>query len=102
LVYIWYSLGPFGVFDGHLKHFLVIWYIYVFFPFWYVRSKKNLATLPATLLHTTRPTSLKWGLAYVCSGIPCGHRVRQQSRRSRVRIPPGRKVFIHRSPAVKT
>jgi hypothetical protein len=32
---IWYSLWPFGIVCRHL----------VFFPFWYVWTKKNLATL---------------------------------------------------------
>jgi hypothetical protein len=37
LVLLWPSLPilpPNGIFNGHLVHFVVIWYI--FFPFWYV------------------------------------------------------------------
>jgi ABC-type spermidine/putrescine transport system permease subunit II len=37
---IWYNLRPFGIVCGHLV---------IFFPFWYVLNKKNLATLCATL-----------------------------------------------------
>jgi hypothetical protein len=33
---IWYNLWPFGIVCGHLLYF---------FPFWYVWTKKNLATL---------------------------------------------------------
>jgi hypothetical protein len=33
---IWYHLQPFGIVCGHLVYF---------FPFWYVWTKKNLATL---------------------------------------------------------
>jgi hypothetical protein len=43
---ILWSLGiflrPFGIVYVNLLQFLVIWYI---FPFWYVWTKKNLATL---------------------------------------------------------
>jgi hypothetical protein len=47
-----------GIFYDHLEYFTVIWYILgpfgivpmwpfgIFFPFWYVETKKNLATLP--------------------------------------------------------
>jgi hypothetical protein len=33
---IWYNLWPFGIVCGHFVYF---------FPFWYVWTKKNLATL---------------------------------------------------------
>jgi hypothetical protein len=45
-----------GIFNGHLVYFTVIWYnvwqfgvvsgplVYLFFPFWYVQTQKNLAT----------------------------------------------------------
>jgi hypothetical protein len=36
---IWNNLWPFGIVCGHL---------YIFFPFWYVWTKKNLATLSRT------------------------------------------------------
>jgi hypothetical protein len=39
---IWYNSRPFGVVCGPLA--------YVFFPFWYVSTKKNLATLPQLAL----------------------------------------------------
>jgi hypothetical protein len=39
---IWNILRPFGIFCGRLVKFAVILYI---FPFWYVWTKKNLATL---------------------------------------------------------
>jgi hypothetical protein len=36
---IWSILWPFGIFRGHLG---------AFFPFWYVVSRKNLATFEGT------------------------------------------------------
>jgi hypothetical protein len=50
---IWYNLLPFGIFCGRL--------VYVFFPYWYVWPKKNLATLIQTShmycqLFNCRPT----------------------------------------------
>jgi hypothetical protein len=38
----WNILRTFGIFYGHLVHFVLIWYI---FPFWVSWTKKNLATL---------------------------------------------------------
>jgi hypothetical protein len=35
---IWAILRPFGVFYGHLAHFVVI--LVYFFPFWYVEPRK--------------------------------------------------------------
>jgi hypothetical protein len=37
---IWYHLCPFGIVDSRLGSFGI------FFPFWYVWNKKNLAALP--------------------------------------------------------
>jgi hypothetical protein len=39
---IWNMSWPFGIMYGSLVKFVVIWYI---FPFWYVWTKKNLATM---------------------------------------------------------
>jgi hypothetical protein len=38
-------LLPFSQFSGYLVYFVVIWYIFP--PFWYIVSRKNLATLHA-------------------------------------------------------
>jgi hypothetical protein len=39
------------VFYGQMVYFMAIWYIMwsfgIFFPFWYIATEKNLATLPA-------------------------------------------------------
>jgi hypothetical protein len=47
-----YTLGPFGVFYGHLVYVLAIWYnlqlFGIFFMFWYAAPKKNLETLALT------------------------------------------------------
>jgi hypothetical protein len=48
-----YILWSFGIFNGHFVKFMAVWYMYVpslwsigiFFAFWYVWTKKNLATL---------------------------------------------------------
>jgi hypothetical protein len=44
-----YVLRSFGIFFGHLVYFVAVWYILRsfgnFFPFWYVWTKNNLATL---------------------------------------------------------
>jgi hypothetical protein len=41
---IWSILWPFGLFYGHLVHFMAIWYIFwpfgIFFPFWQVAARK--------------------------------------------------------------
>jgi hypothetical protein len=49
-----------GIFYGHMIYFTTIWYIYlvaisfhswllgIFFPFWFVVPRKNLATLCST------------------------------------------------------
>jgi hypothetical protein len=44
---IWNILWPFGITYGLLVNFVVNWY---FFTFWYVWTKKNLATLVAAPL----------------------------------------------------
>jgi hypothetical protein len=45
----WHILRPFGLIHGRLVYYIAIWYnlrsFGIFFPFWYVWSKKNLATL---------------------------------------------------------
>jgi hypothetical protein len=72
---IWYTLWPFGILYSHLVYFIAIWYtllpfiiMYVwpfgvvcgpcgiFFPFWYVWTKKHLATLITYV--SSAPTSL--------------------------------------------
>jgi hypothetical protein len=46
---------PFGIFYGNLEYFMAIWYSLwsfgIFFPFWYVWTNKNLATLPSRHRH---------------------------------------------------
>jgi hypothetical protein len=48
---VWYTLMPLGLFNGHSVYFVAIWYtlgmvIWHIFPLWYyVCTKKNLATL---------------------------------------------------------
>jgi hypothetical protein len=46
---LWYHLWPFGILCDHLLYFMAIGYIFRSFvkfpPFWYIISRKNLATL---------------------------------------------------------
>jgi hypothetical protein len=48
----YYIVWPFGIFFGHLVYFMAVWYslrsLGIFFLFWYVWTKKNLATLIET------------------------------------------------------
>jgi hypothetical protein len=58
----WYILWPFGIFYGLLVLFMSVWYslwsFVIFFPFWYVCTKKNLATM-------RRSTLRAWVTGYV-------------------------------------
>jgi hypothetical protein len=38
-------LRPFGIFHGHL---VILWYLGIFTPFWYIVPRKNLDTLVHT------------------------------------------------------
>jgi hypothetical protein len=83
---IWYTLWPFGILYSHLVYFIAIWYtllpfiiMYVwpfgvvcgpcgiFFPFWYVWTKKHLATLITYVSSTAvRPRSItRWLLLLI-------------------------------------
>jgi hypothetical protein len=48
---VWYILWQFGIFYGSLVYFMAVWYtgrlwpFGIYFPFWYVWTKKNLANL---------------------------------------------------------
>jgi hypothetical protein len=68
----WYILLPFGLFYGHWKYFMAIWYIlWLFgipiFPILVFCTKKNLATLVAGSLAALKVTSkrLLTGFGYV-------------------------------------
>jgi hypothetical protein len=59
----WSILRPFGIFYGHLRHFMAIRYIMWLFGIFFIVlvccTKKNLATLVSTLLLTIVPKLLQ-------------------------------------------